>query len=318
MNISYAINEIRENWHDTDWVHQRIEHRIAGPVMSAIHGSDGLDYMSQDWDNLLILDATRADMFEELFDTSQFDSYRRVDSVGCSSPEWMRKTFDDRSFPDTVFVSANPWISKIAPNSFHHVENLWTTVNEVDEKELQDAVTLQDVDTNNDTIPASALTDVALDIAEEYPNKRLIVHYFQPHAPCIGLPDGSEKDEEDVNKDVHPGRTLKNGVVSRDEVWNQYLDNLSYAYYHAKRFNDNVNGKTVYTADHGEMFGEWCLPVPIRGYGHPSSLRHPKLTTVPWAVSDGERRKIVSGDINEHDADRSDIDDRLRNLGYRV
>ena len=153
---------------------------------------------------------------------------------------------------------------------------------------------------------------------QEFPNKRLIVHYFQPHAPCIGLPDGSTKPESEVNKDIHPGRTLKNGDVSRELVWTQYQDNLEYAFHHALNLHNSIGGKSVFTADHGELFGEWCWPVPLRGYAHPSGLRHPKLTTVPWATIDAERRHIKSGEVGTHKANKQNINERLRDLGYKT
>lgn len=315
--IKYAFDEIAENWNDRDWIHQRLETRVAGPVVSRIHGSSGVDMMSEDWDNLLILDAARADMFEETIDHG-FDDYTTKTSPGCSSPEWMRNTFDGREFPDTVYVSANPWVSKIAPDSFHHVHNLWVEMANTTDEELQESATLQDTGVTADTIHAEDLTEAAIRMNKEYPNKRLIVHYFQPHAPCIGLPDGSTKPESEVDKDMHPGRTLKNGDVSKREVWMQYQDNLEYVFKHALDLDQEIGGKSVFTADHGEMFGEWCWPVPIRGYAHPSGLRHPKLTTVPWATLDGDRRRVTAGDVDSHKSDKENINERLRNLGYKT
>lgn len=315
--LRYAVDEIAKNYDDRNWWHQRMETRIAGPIMGKIHGTDGVDVMEEDWDNLLILDAARVDMFENVVDLDQFEKFETKQSVGCASPEWMENTFKGREFPDTVFVSGNPWVSKIAPDSFHHIYNLWTEQFDIDERELQEAEVLTDIDLGSETVLAEDLTDVALDVQEEYPDKRVIVHYFQPHAPCVGLSDGTTRDE--VNQDLHPGDTMKNGVVDKEDVWEAYEENLGYAFHHADRFAREAGGKSVFTADHAEMFGEWLWPVPIRGYGHPIGVWHPALTTVPWAVKTvGDRREITEGSIEVHSANEEKIDSHLQDLGYRV
>lgn len=316
--IRYASNEIRKHRDDPYWWRQRFSSRIAGPLLGKIHGNEGENVMGKDWDNLFILDACRADMFREAIDVSRFDEYDSIHSVGCSSPEWMANTFRNKTYPDTVYVTANPWISKVAPDSFHDLWNLWITEHGTDQGELEDAHVLKEVGLEDvPTIYPDTLNDAVRDAHRRYPNKRLIVHYFQPHAPCVGNADGSRK--ETIRDDVHPGDDLKKGNVTAEEVWDQYVENLLYVFHHANQLAEDIGGKTVFTADHGELFGEWLFPFPIRGYEHPDRLRHPKLTEVPWAVKTvGQRRKVVRGDVAEHDVDETEIDDRLRNLGYKV
>lgn len=317
--LRYAATEISAHAFDGHWWHQRVSGRVAGPMLGRIHGNDGVDFMARDWDNLLLLDACRADLFEEAIGTRQFEEYERVHSLGCSSYEWMTETFADRSFPDTVYVTANPWISKVAPDAFHEVVNLWIDQGKVSSEALQEADGVIDEAEGNSgtTIYADTLSDAARDVAERYPNKRLVVHYFQPHAPVVGNPDGTRK--ETIEPDLHPGDALREGLVSREAVWDGYLDNLRYVFTHASELADDLGGRTVFTADHGELMGEWLWPFPIRGYAHPTGLRHPKLTEVPWAVTEaGPRRRIVAGETTSHEADEDEIDDRLRDLGYKV
>jgi len=316
--LRYAVSEIAEHGHEPYWWRLRFASRVAGPVLGLLHGNDGVDFMDEDWDNLFLLDACRADMFEEALDTSRFDGYEPVHSLGCSSPEWMRETFADRTFPDTVYVTANPWISKVAPGSFHDVVNLWTEEYDVSETELNEAGELEDAGFDDaTTIHPDTLSDAARDAAERYPNKRIIVHYFQPHAPVVGNPDGTRR--EHVRPEVHPGDDLKAGNVTREEVWDAYVDNLLYAFRYAHELADDLGGRTVFTADHGELFGEWLWPFPMRGYAHPDGVRHPRLTEVPWAVKEvGSRRRIVDGEVTRHEADEEAMDERLRDLGYRV
>lgn len=315
----YAAAEIREHWDDPYWWRLRFSSRVAGPVLGTLHGNDGVNFMKRDWDNLLILDACRADLFEECLDVAQFDEYESVHSIGCSSPEWMRETFTNATYPDTVYVTANPWISKIAPDSFHDIVNLWVESGELSEDEIQTADgAIKGVGVSGGvTIHPDELSDAARRVHEQYPDKRIIVHYFQPHAPIVGNPDGSRKPETQAG--LHPGDDLKQGNVTREEVWEGYVDNLLYAFYYADQLADDLGGRSVFTADHGELFGEWLWPFPLRCYAHPDGVRHPKLTEVPWAVKEvGERREVVAGDLAHHEADESEINERLRNLGYKV
>lgn len=316
--IRYAVSEISENGNDLYWWRQRFASRVAGPTLSYIHDNPGVDYMSRDWDNLLILDACRADMFEETFDSSQFDEYEPIHSIGCSSPEWMRETFQGKVYPDTVYVTANPWISKIAPNSFHHIENLWLRDHDASEDDLEGASVLEEAGLGDvPTIYPDILTEAASDLQKKYPNKRMIVHYFQPHAPCVGNPDGTRKDE--VLNEMHPGDDLKEGNVTREEVWGAYVDNLRYAFHYAEELSEDLGGRSVFTADHGELFGEWLWPFPVRGYAHPDGVRHPKLTEVPWGVVEhGDRREITEGSTSHHEANDDVVDERLKDLGYKV
>jgi len=317
--LRYAASEIARNGDDPYWWRLRFSSRIAGPVLGKLHGNTGIDYMQEDWDNLLILDACRADLFEEATDISRFDEYRRVHSIGCSSPEWMEKTFDGREYPDTVYVTANPWISKVAPDSFHDIVNLWVESGELSEQEIQDAGgAIDGVGVSGGvTIHPDTLSQAARQVQERYPNKRLVVHYFQPHAPIVGNRDGTQKPE--TQSGLHPGDDLKEGNVTREEVWDGYIDNLLYALHYAEELAEDLGGRSVFTADHGELFGEWLWPFPLRCYAHPDGVRHPKLTEVPWAVKEvGSRRRIVDGEISHHEADEGEVDKRLRNLGYKV
>lgn len=320
--LQYGLEEIARKGHKPSWWRQRIASRVAGPMLGLIYNNEGVDVMDEDWDNLLILDACRADMFEEAIDVEEFDEYSRVHSAGTSSPDWMRNTFGSgETYPDTIYVTGNPWISKIAPESFHHIHNLWLEDYPISQEDLEGAIDLGDVDAvdtdNPVTIYADDLTEAAKEIHEKHPNKRLIVHYFQPHAPVVGNPDGSRKDQ--IPAELNPGSELHTGQVSKQAVWDAYIENTKFAFYHANRLAEEIGGKSVFTSDHGELFGERMWPLPIRAYQHPTGLRHPKLTEVPWAIKqvDG-RRSITTGGLELHEADEEEIDTRLEQLGYKV
>lgn len=313
---SYAAGEIAENYDDTFWWRQRFYHRVVGPVTKVL-ADDGINIMNEDWDNLLVLDACRADTFERIIDVDTFDDYERKISPASATPEWMQINFADRSFGDTVYVSGNPWVSKIAPEGFHDINNIWIDDYDIDQTQLDDAATLTEVGIPfEETVSAERVNKSALQTAEEYPDKRMIVHYLQPHAPYVGNRDGSTKK---TVPSCHPGDDLRRGVVSKERMLKLYEENLAYVWHHANKLAAELDGKTVITSDHGEMFGERLFAgLPFRGYDHPIGLHASELVTVPWAIFDGDRREITDDGTSEVTVDTDVADDRLRDLGYKM
>lgn len=293
----------------------QLEERIFIPLIDLLY-SEGVDMAQEDWDHLLILDACRADMFEEVIGEVG-DTYQRRRSNASATPEWIERTFAEKSMGDVVYVSANPWVSRQAPDSFHDIINLWVELYDLNHDDLTEATSLvEDLDFEpGTTIPAREVTDRAIEVAHKYPNKRIVIHYFQPHAPCIGYSDGTERTQP---SQLHPNAdSFLNGGVSKQEVWDVYCENTGYVWYHAQRYLDAVSGEAVVTADHGELFGEPLWPFPMRGYGHPKNLHHPEVTTVPWARFSGERREITDEGCNSVLVDEEVITTRLKQLGYR-
>ncbi|MFB6176354.1 MAG: hypothetical protein ABEI99_04285 [Halobaculum sp.] len=314
MSVRAALRELAANYDDRYWLRERLQDRVIGPVLARLHGDDGVSVPDADWDNLFVYDACRADMFEETLGTDPFDDYRRVTSKGSSSPDWLERNFADGSFGDTVCVTANPWTARIAGDAFHALIDVWAERQDDDERSLEERDLSRSLDA---TVRAEHLRRRAAEVADEYPNKRLIVHYFQPHAPCIGAADGSRKPRAEIDLDLHPGRPLQEGRVDRAAVWEAYCENLQYVHTHGLQLAERLGGKTVFTADHGELFGEWLWPLPMRGYAHPRGLRHPKLVEVPWAsLTVGDRRRVRAGETSTVDTDEAAIERRLEELGY--
>jgi hypothetical protein len=261
--------------------------------------------MSQDWDNLLILDACRYDMFRRLNPLG--GDLRPVVSKGSTTVEFLRKNFEADQYADAVYVSANP-----------HVQN-----HGVDEK-FFDRLRLWETHWDEDlsTVPPDAVVDASVDIHERHPHKRLIIHFIQPHYPFIGetgcaiehgtvTGDGLIYDEREV-ADVWT--KLERGAVTRERVWEAYLENLELLFPHVETLTERLDGKTVVTSDHGNALGEWGL------YGHPGGRYLSALVKVPWLVIDGgPRRRIEAGTTRATTVD-TNVDERLgerfENLGY--
>lgn len=303
------ITEIRQHYADVDWWRGRLLDRIVRPFhRSVFPGFDGVQVMEEDWDNLIVLDACREDLFRETVDLSVFDSYRIVTSLGSTTSEWTRNNFSDRKFGDTVYVTSNPFVTRYASDSFHELVEVWR----------------ESFDDEKHTVPPEAVTESLREAVAEYPNKRIVAHYMQPHYPFRKMsykgwhPDGIL--EGKAQKGIHtPWDALQAGLVDKRSVMEAYRDNLVYVMESVASVVADLPGKTVVTSDHGNMAGEWGLPFPIRIYGHPERLRFSELVTVPWAtVENGPRKSIVDDGVTELSVEEGAlIEKRLEELGYR-
>lgn len=261
---------------------------------------DGIDVFAEDWDNLLILDACRYDSFAE---QSTLDgTLESRTSRASATREWVRANFGGRDLHDVVYVSANPNYRKVASDidaEVHAYVDVW-----------QDDYL---VGKENTVVPPETVTEHALDAADRYPNKRLLVHYVQPHYPFVG-PTGREHfDPTATLKEVSREHDVTGDLLDR-----AYRENVDLVLEEAERLLDHLQGKTVVTSDHGELLGERLAPIPLRAYGHPMGVYVDELVKVPWHVHvNGERKRIVAeAPVTEDDVDEHAVEEQLRNLGY--
>ncbi|WP_415381170.1 hypothetical protein [Halosimplex sp. TS25] len=272
----------------------------------------GVDVMAEDWDNLLILDGCRYDMYRE---HTSFD--RPVDrrrSAGSDSWEFLEANFAGRQFHDTVYVTANPHAYRLSEGVFHHRRNL-----------LDDAW-----DPEVGTVRPAEMAAAAREAHQRFPDKRLLVHFMQPHFPFLGetgrrLDEPGidlHMDDEERSDSLDVWDKLRYGDLDRDLVWRAYRENLDIVLEAVRSLDADLDGKTVVTTDHGNLVGDRLWPIPVRGYGHPRGLYAPQLIEIPWqVVSVGDRRTIRSDEPVAAGRDElSDdvIEDRLQNLGYKA
>ncbi|WP_255196458.1 hypothetical protein [Halorarius litoreus] len=259
--------------------------------------------MVEDWDTLLVLDGCRADLFEDVSNIR--GTYRTVNSMGTHTGEFLRSNFADDQFLDTVYLSANPQlINHDVASNFYACEFLWETC----------------WDDSLATVPPEKVTERLLRATEKYPDKRIIAHYIQPHYPFIGetgqaIEHGSITGNGVIaNEREHPTvwSLLEDGMVKKSLVWQAYRENLEIVLDAIDDALEELDGKTVITADHGNALGEWGL------YGHPGERHVKSLTEVPWLELEfGERRTIVEGKNRQVQASESTIvNQRLEDLGY--
>lgn len=263
----------------------------------------GTDVMAADWDTLIILDAARYDLFAE---TNWLDGdLRRVNSCASHSLEFIHQNFEGKELHDTVYVTANPYVRELSQHTFHAIDSL-----------------LEAYDTYR-AIRPEKVTERAIAAHEEYPNKRMIVHYMQPHAPFIGEYGQYLQSEYLDGEEVSEARWMDDVLwdpecsVTVGQIKKAYRENLELGLEKAEELAENVDGKTVITADHGELFGERTRPIPAKLYGHEPFVHHDDLVSVPWLELPANARREVRADPPERGVAPEVTEEQLAALGYR-
>jgi hypothetical protein len=281
----------------------RLYYRLGRPA-------DAPSIVTEDWDTLIVLDACRYDMFRRLSDLP--GTLERRQAVGSATDEFVRKNFDGETFEDIVYVSANPRVSIAFDGAFHAWRQVWR---EGWNEELQ-------------TVDPQTVVDVAREVHRSYPQKRVVVHFMQPHAPFIGEYGRSALATHSTLADHRPGDSevtvdniweqLAAGEVELDAVERAYDENLEIVLSAVQSLLEDVTGRVVVTSDHGNLLGERLAPFYKRFYGHPKGLYAPPLVDVPWhVVENGPRREIVPEPIEAtNDREREDVQEKLEALGY--
>jgi hypothetical protein len=298
--IRRGIRRPREALMEVNAVYNRWKH-------GADYNPDGVDVFAEDWDALVILDSFRYDVFAER--STLPGRLESRTSRGGGTVEFLFGNFADRDLRDTVYVTANPQFYHFRDDlatDFHAVWNVW-----------QDRW-----DDDLRTVPPDVMTEACLETAAEYPDKRLLCHYNQPHPPFIG-PSARELGFEPEARDRGFVSTFLNNIfhefVSREGYREAYAENADLALDAAATLLDELRGRVVVTADHGEMLGERAAPLPVRYYSHRIGVHVDELTRVPWLVREGDDRPTIrSGDAERMDesATEETVAARLRDLGY--
>jgi hypothetical protein len=228
------------------------------------------DVFEKDWDNLLILDACRLDLYEEV----EGETKGRT-SLGSSTAEFVKKNFSEGDFSDTVYVTGNPHFSKKLfseltgrdpDETFHEVFHTY----------------MSDWDAENGTVLPEPLIRDAETAKKLFPDKRIVVHFMQPHYPFVGsnlVSDAGisqQVDKKYENVEDQAWVMTETGKVSKDKIWKAYRENLEYILDEIEDFTENLEGKTLVTSDHGNAVGESTF------YGHPKGVNTKELREVPW------------------------------------
>lgn len=312
MGNPYSLSNLKRVLSDWKIARGAVRH-LAMQINSRYYAhskpSQVCDVMAEEWDNLLLLDGCRYDAFAEV---CSFDGQlkQRV-SAGSATEEWTKANFEGETFHDTVYLTTNPFTLDLPDGTFHAVINCLSEC----------------WDDDLGTVPPKPVVEKARTARAKYPNKRLIVHFIQPHFPFIGefgqtLPQSGFTRPGDTEARGNPIWTrMQFGFdgLTESEVRNGYIENLELVYDAVEDLLPALPGRTVISADHGNLIGDRCCPLPVKAYGHPSELYHPDLVKVPWFVIEAQNRpKIVPEEpVETTSMDSGTVQDRLSALGYQ-
>lgn len=301
--------------------------RASTAVFSGTGG--GIDVLGADWDNLVILDACRYDVFEAIGALS--GTLRRETSRGASTPEFLAGNFANRTAYDTVYISANAMIGELSDLlDVHKVIGLWDEQTRTTGSEGRRA---RDDPRKSHIHPASLpepgpVVERTADVRSKFPNKRVISHFLQPHTPFL-VRDGKRLPPDS------PYRTFTaaaEGELPEREIRSVYEENVKLVLENVSALVEKLRGKTVVTADHGELLGEgvptyvevlhprWPFSERHRfDYGHYRGIRVPELVHVPWLTIESDDRPDIhdAGHAAGIEMDESSIETQLEALGYR-
>jgi len=220
----------------------------------------------KDWDYLLVLDACRYDMFEELNDIE--GDLIRVWSPAPHTQPWMRVVFGSSKtvrWDDTVVVSASQFSNNYASQFKAHRNCV-----------------LKDWDDEADTISAKNINRAVLAELRGYPDDKMIIWYVQPHVPFIGKTRIGHKEMKLNKTDL---LTLE--LIAHDDRYGldgakqAYYENLEYVLEYVKELLPHLHGKIIITSDHGNYLGEGGF------FGHERRRANTvPVRLVPWLEVD--------------------------------
>jgi hypothetical protein len=301
------IRKVLQNPEYVGWEVQRIYFDIR-------YRSNAIDVMNEDWDNLILLDACRYDYFDD-HNTIPGD-LSEIISHGGQSWEFMQGNFVGKQFHDTVYVTANPHTGKLDDDTFHAVEPLYIDI----------------WSEEHETVLPSDVVEAALDAYREYPNKRLIIHFMQPHRPYLGDAAEDLASRHKIggfNRHLaHSSETpdapsfstlIEDGQISVDKARTAYRETLDIVLHQVRILAEQLSVNTVVSADHGEMLGERIIPFTTPKFGHSHEyIRNKTLYQVPWLEIPADERRETHGEnpVKFAPGDSETVKNRLRSLGY--
>lgn len=280
--------KILHNWKNLITLRNMVLYKLTSILQKK---NNGFYILNESWDNLIILDACRYDVFKEEYDKGGIKgSLEKRKSRGSHTTTFLQENFCNDYYDDIVYITANPYIESIK-HKFYKVISVWKDGWDKKEK----------------TVLPETMYEFAVDAIAEHPNKKLIIHFIQPHYPYIGyrlidnsfsnLRESSLKDSKKRRK-----RKIKDtffsiygidlyALIERKLHLKLYKNNLIITLPYIKKLIDILPGKTVLSADHGESLGEFLhFLIPIRLYGHNKNFRISRLVDVPWLTINPEEK----------------------------
>lgn len=315
----------------TDWATESVERYRENPTTTATKESlakllkgvnrrtldnvVGEVWWERDWDVLVVLDAMRVDLAQDVVD----DDIDSVWSPASTSIDWINTHFSRKykhHWENAGYVTANPF----AEHNFPDTKSADLQEKPLGYLDLVYKRGFQDVGGGVKTTPPHEVTDAAISAWRNEGIDRMVVHYMQPHQPFRTRPEWDTAnsnlenlidDEADVGgPDIW--KRCRDGEMDKQELWEAYRDNLEWVLKDVEeRLFKNIDGDVTITADHGNGMGEYGV------WSHPPGTLVPSVRKVPvWNVRASDER-TVEVDTRSEERTQSNIDEQLEALGYK-
>jgi hypothetical protein len=272
------------------------------------------DVNGSDWDYLIVLDACRYDYFEEHYDDFLEGNLEKKRSKGTQTPEWLRKTFTSRY--NYTYIAANPYVNSYnstiekdgevwnPTKSFTRIIDSW----DIDWSDEHHTVHPEDITNTaiNELDTGRAIIHY-LQPHRPYITSPVKEENIKGHKELKGEEVGEEslkrklvdttrplwskffwklpyrarwkiKDIVDLENDDWGALGMK---IGEENIRKYYQKDLRLALDQVKRLVEELDGKIVVTADHGESLGEQ------NEWGHTGNSDNPYMYTVPWLEVEG-------------------------------
>lgn len=207
--------------------------------------------MEETWDYLIVLDACRYDYFSRIYSDYLTGSLDKKISVGSGTKGWRNKSFTSY-YEDTIYISTNPYINSFAAvkgfngtEHFNKIFDLWAT----------------DWDEERGTVLPEVVTRRSIEIIDDYPDKRAIIHYIQPHEPYLSIDS-------------------KNQVINKAGLFGEAWAKMG-----------KLNKQKSFSDRFLRIIGKVFYQLGIRGYGLLWLIRE-KLEAPPAQPMDAVRRQF--------------------------
>ena len=223
--------------------------------------------LQNDWDVLIVLDACRYDTFDNIYQNWLTGELIKTRSSGRDTTEWLVKTW--RKKYDLTYLSGNPYINSqgVPYDGFHPTKHFTEIINVWDFGWNMELGTVLPIEINKAVL--------------DHPrNKRMIIHYMQPHFPYIGRTGIYRRGGPCISRSHilrTKGRKRKQTPSPRLGKVDAYIETLDLGLQRVSELIPHLDGKIVVTSDHGELLGEGG----IWGHGRKFGNR-PELREVPW------------------------------------
>jgi hypothetical protein len=257
---------------------------------------------------LIIFDSCRFDFFENQYSLHYTGKLQRASTTNTYTKRYQTNIWPDEY--DLTYVAGGPVISDRTFGLSNHDYR--------PSEHFDEIVPVWDMDYEKElgVTPPEAVTDAAL----ERDASRMVVHYFQPHAPYIGesrlrddQTEGAATTSSKIEiraeslKEVY--ELIENERIDESTLHEAYASNLSRVMEAAKPLVDHASQRTVITSDHGELLGE------DGRYMH-GGAPHPVLCEVPWLKIENVVGEINNVEPAKRRRTEKNVKEQLQDLGY--